>query len=274
VTAIHRDPITERYTRFVRLVESAVGRRKLVGILVIGIIQGVEALGSGIVNPAEAGATPDTVLVSVNHEPAKTDRPAFIGIPAFRQAAGFGHSADREGMDGNGRTLLAEDMRAWDENRATNWIRSLGGLQRAQNSVANVLYLNVTFDNFRIAAADIGDDISQFDVLPPASRGEALDLANSELRSMSRNELLSREVDTVARQSRLSVGDANQEIGEKTNCYGCDGSNSTIVLLQKLYDTPQEIDNNTKHRSPLIPFGFLAVLIAIPFLGWIAATDK
>jgi hypothetical protein len=161
------------------------GLLMLVGVFVVGIVEGIEPFCLGIISSAKAGTASDAVLINVDYESAKTDRPIFIGVSTSRQTTGFGHSANSERRDGNGRAVYAEDMRTGNENRSANRIGAFGGLQWAQHSVANVLYFNMTFDNLRITATDIGDYVSQLNVSDRSARGKTLNLADNELWSLA-----------------------------------------------------------------------------------------
>jgi hypothetical protein len=75
---------------------------------------------------------------------------------------------------------------------------------------------------------------------------------------MAGNKFSPCQLNAFASQSCLPVRYISQNQRENTDENGSKSRNGTIVGFQKPYDTPEEIAHNTKHRSPLIPWGFFS----------------
>jgi hypothetical protein len=88
---------------------------------------------------------------------------------------------------------------------------------------------------------------------------------------MGGDKFFSSNIDALSGQFGLSISNEHQRESECTDGDCSDGGDCTVVGLQKTYDTPEEIAHNTKHRSPLIAWGFFLALLAIARLAWAAA---
>jgi hypothetical protein len=75
-------------------------------------------------------------------------------------------------------------------------------------------------------------------------------------------------------QFRLAIGYARQDISESPDKNRRDGSNSPVVLFQKVDNRPQNTNDDTQRRSPLIPFLFLIAVLCAPILAWRILRDR
>jgi hypothetical protein len=235
----------------------------LICVFVIGVVQWVEPLGLGIVDAAKACTAPNAVLVDIDHKSAKTDCSTLIGIRASWEATSIDHSADCKRANRNGRATFVENMRSWDNGPAPNWIGAFGGLQGTQHSVANVLDLFVTFDNLRVATADIRDHESQFDV-SLNRRWKAMDFANNQPWTVSGDKIFIGDVNCATSQLSLLSRDNRQGDSQNSDPNCSERSYRPTVGLQEINYSPQNGAQTIKHRGIWFPVLWLFGMLLAP----------
>jgi hypothetical protein len=98
----------------------------------------------------------------------------------------------------------------------------------------------------------------------------SFNVSNPDLGSVSSEEFPRPEFNCLAREARLPVSDLDQKTGEYPDGYSGKSRDGGVVGLQKI----EGARNREPHRSPLVMSAFIAVLAAIPVVGWLAARDR
>jgi hypothetical protein len=231
----------------------------LIGIFIIGIVQGIKPLGPIIINSAKASTALDAIPVRVDYESAKADGSVLIKVgPSSRQSALVGHSADHERIDRNSRTALIKNMSTGSNSPTTNRVGAFNGLQRMQDSVTDILNFNVTFDNLSFASADIGNHISQFDILSGSRRVKPLYLANYKARSVSGKKFSASESQLYSSNNTQPDGCKHQQSSSASQPYSGDVETASIF-------------GDPIVRSILFAFAgtvLLGIVIWIPIVLW------
>jgi hypothetical protein len=226
----------------VALVKWLIGSLLLVGILVIGIIKGIEPLSLEFVNPANASTAPDAILVGVNYESSKINSSGLAGLSHSGALTILDHSADNKRGKGNIRTLLPKDMLARNECYETNSVGSLSALQWAQDSVANVLQFDMTFDDFSVVISDVGNYVPQFDAPVRIGGSEALYFTNNESWSVTSDKFRLGGLDGFFGRAGQADSKATEYRGE--NCDECSRSGRDFVFVSM-----NEVSDWTEDRA-------------------------
>jgi hypothetical protein len=134
----------------------------LVGVFVVGIVHGPEAVRLPVVGPQKGRAASYSALVRVDDE--ATEQQHRIGfevrIPLVPvHLVGGEHQAEATDLG----TLLSEDVGAGRDRDVADRIGSLYRLERINGAIVDHLNLGVALDDDRFARSGVRDDISKLD---------------------------------------------------------------------------------------------------------------
>jgi hypothetical protein len=245
----------------------AAARCGLIGVFVVPLLFGAEP------NESQAGIIPATTE-NASASYAKVIR---IDQRADKVALPHGWSA----------IIVADSLRHGKLDVETNFCRKLAGqilgFAPGENEMAKVIMFggterqhpvpmfnkfgrNSTFDYGCLCVADIDRHVMD-------CFSDQMNVPQDDARPMRRNKFLPSKLYSFACQASLSISYNYQTEGENPDCDRSEGGNSPVVVLKKGYDRPKSGAELFQQRGLLIPLVFLAILIALPIIGWLAARE-
>jgi hypothetical protein len=242
--------------------------RALVGIFVVTLLVGAQSNKgqAGIIPTAPKSASAfDAKIIRVNQRPDKIAFPQrWAALP------------------------MADSLRHGELDVETNFRRKLTGqilsLAPGKNDAAKVIVAggperqhaipvfdkfgrDPTFDYGCCRVADVDQHIMD-------CFGYQMNIPQNDAGTVRRNKFLPRQGDSFTRQACLSVSNDYQTESENSDCDRRQGRDSAIVFLKEDYNQPETGENLLQERGHLISLVFLAILVALPIIGWFAARDR